>query len=93
MARATSAFELLDNTNSLLRFVGFNTVKPEDCICNWYARDLDKLTTEQLGRLRALAFTEMRKKSCSTQTHKHCVAIRERSTNIIIRRTLEAMNG
>lgn len=93
MARQISAFEYLENTNSLLRFVGFNTVKPEDCIYNWYAKDLEQLTTEQLGRLRSLAFNEARKKDCSPKTRKHCEAIRERSTKIILTRALEAKYG
>lgn len=93
MTRAMSAFELIENTNSLLRFVGFSTVKPEDTICNWYAKDLACLTTEQLGRLRSLAFNEMRKKDCSSKTRSHCIAIRERSTKILITRALEKRNG
>ena len=93
MARQISAFEYLENTNILLRFVGFNTVKPEDCIYNWYAKDLEQLTTEQLGKLRAMAFNEVRKKDCSAKTRKHCDAIRERSTKIILTRALEARHG
>lgn len=93
VARIRSAFEIIENANSLLRFVGFNTVKPEDCIANWYVKDLETLTTAQLGKLRHFAYKEQQKKNCSSQTRSHCQNIRDRVTKILIKRALEEKYG
>lgn len=87
--QVVSNFAKIESVNRILRSVGFNVVKPEDCIMNWYQRDIESMTTEQIGKLRYMAYKVMNDKDCPKKTRDICSNIRDRSVKVILKRVAE----